>query len=68
LYGRWNIVSAMCLKANFRARPSESNKVLAHLETKRREKPGSDKKEWSKEIHGALKTFRKIDPKARFRR
>jgi len=43
-------------------------KELAYLETKRREKPGSDKKEWSKEIQGALKTFRKIDPKARFRR
>ena len=42
-------------------------KELAYLETKRREKPGSDKKEWSKEIQGALKTFRKIDPKARFR-
>jgi len=42
-------------------------KELAYLETKRREKPGSDKKEWSKEIQGALKTFRKIHPKARFR-
>jgi ribosome biogenesis GTPase / thiamine phosphate phosphatase len=42
-------------------------KELASLEARRREKPGSDKKEWSKEIQGALKTFRKIDPKARFR-
>jgi ribosome biogenesis GTPase len=42
-------------------------KELAYLETKRREKPGSDKKEWSKEIQGALKTFRNINPKARFR-
>lgn len=42
-------------------------KELAYLETKRREKPGSDKKEWSKEIQGALKTFRKVNPKARFR-
>jgi len=42
-------------------------KELAYLETKQREKPGSDKKQWSKEIHGALKTFRKINPKSRFR-
>ena len=42
-------------------------KELAFLETKRREKPGSDKKQWSKEIHGALKTFRKVNPKSRFR-
>ena len=42
-------------------------KELAYLETKKREKPGADKKEWSKEIQGALKTFRKINPKARFR-
>lgn len=42
-------------------------KELAYLETKQREKPGSDKKQWSKEIHGALKTFRKVNPKGRFR-
>jgi len=42
-------------------------KELAFLETKRKEKPGSDKKAWSREIHRAFKTFRKIDPKARFR-
>jgi ribosome biogenesis GTPase / thiamine phosphate phosphatase len=42
-------------------------KEQAYLEVKRREKPGSDKKEWSKEIRGALKTFRKVNPKARFR-
>ena len=42
-------------------------KELAFLETRQREKPGSDKKQWSKELHGALKTFRKINPKSRFR-
>lgn len=42
-------------------------KELAFLETKQREKPGADKKEWSKKIHGALKTFRKVNPKSRFR-
>jgi ribosome biogenesis GTPase len=42
-------------------------KELAFLETRQREKPGSDKKQWSKEIHGAVKTFRKINPKSRFR-
>jgi len=42
-------------------------KELAFLETKRREKPGSDKKEWAKEIHSALKTFKKVNPKSRFR-
>ncbi|MDD8026429.1 MAG: ribosome small subunit-dependent GTPase A [Acidobacteriota bacterium] len=42
-------------------------KELAFLERKRREKPGDDKKEWFKEIHGAVKTFRKINPKSRFR-
>ncbi len=42
-------------------------KELASLETRRREKPGADKKQWSKEIHGALKTFRKVNPKSRFR-
>jgi ribosome biogenesis GTPase len=42
-------------------------KELAFLEQKQREKPGSDKKAWTKEIHKAVKTFRKIDPKARFR-
>lgn len=40
---------------------------LASLESRRREKPGSDKKQWSKEIHGALKTFKKVHPKSRFR-
>lgn len=39
----------------------------AFLETKQREKPGSDKKQWSKKIHVAVKTFRKVDPKGRFR-
>ncbi|MCX6559059.1 MAG: ribosome small subunit-dependent GTPase A [Candidatus Aminicenantes bacterium] len=42
-------------------------KEQAFLETKRREKPGSDKQAWSKAIHKAVKTFNKIDPKARFR-
>jgi ribosome biogenesis GTPase len=42
-------------------------KELAFLEQKQREKPGSDKQAWSKAIHKAVKTFRKIDPKARFR-
>jgi ribosome biogenesis GTPase / thiamine phosphate phosphatase len=42
-------------------------KELAFRESKAREKPGSDKKEWSKEIHKAMKTLRKIDPKTRFR-
>ena len=42
-------------------------KELAHLEIKQREKPGSDKKQWTKEIHGAVKTFRKVNPKSRFR-
>jgi len=42
-------------------------KELASLESRQREKPGSDKKQWSKEIHRALKTFRKINPKSRFR-
>jgi len=42
-------------------------KELASLESRRREKPGSDKKQWSKEIHVALKTFRKVNPKSRFR-
>ncbi|MBN1939741.1 MAG: ribosome small subunit-dependent GTPase A [Candidatus Aminicenantes bacterium] len=42
-------------------------KELASLESRRREKPGADKKQWSKEIHGALKTFRKVNPKSRFR-
>jgi ribosome biogenesis GTPase len=40
---------------------------LASLESRQREKPGSDKKQWSKEIRGALKTYRKVDPKSRFR-
>ncbi len=42
-------------------------KELAFREAKRREKPGSDKKEWSKAIHKAFKTQRKLDPKMRFR-
>ncbi len=42
-------------------------KELAFLEQKQREKPGSDKKAWAKEIHKAVKTFNKINPKARFR-
>jgi ribosome biogenesis GTPase len=42
-------------------------KELAFLETKRKEKPGSDKKAWSKEIHRAMKGLRKIDPKTKFR-
>jgi ribosome biogenesis GTPase len=42
-------------------------KELAFRESKMREKPGSDKKEWSKAIHKAMKTLRKIDPKTRFR-
>jgi len=42
-------------------------KELASLESRRREKPGADKKQWSKEIRGALKTYRKVDPKSRFR-
>jgi len=29
--------------------------------------PGSDKKEWAKGIHSALKTFKKVNPKSRFR-
>ena len=42
-------------------------KEPAYLETKQREKPGADKKQWSKEIRGALKTFKKANPKSRFR-
>ncbi|HPL13823.1 MAG TPA: ribosome small subunit-dependent GTPase A [Candidatus Aminicenantes bacterium] len=42
-------------------------KELASLEVRRREKPGSDKKEWSQDIRSALKTFRKVNPKSRFR-
>lgn len=42
-------------------------KEQAFLETKRREKPGSDKQAWSKAIHKSMKSLRKLDPKARFR-
>jgi len=42
-------------------------KELESLAARQREKPGADKKEWSKEIHVALKTFRKVNPKSRFR-
>jgi ribosome biogenesis GTPase len=42
-------------------------KELAYLERRQREKPGDDKKAFFKEIKGALKTYRKVDPKARFR-
>ena len=42
-------------------------KELASLAARQREKPGADKKEWSKDIHSALKTFRKVNPKSRFR-
>jgi ribosome biogenesis GTPase len=42
-------------------------KELASLEARQREKPGADKKQWSKEIHKALKTFKKVNPKSRFR-
>jgi ribosome biogenesis GTPase len=42
-------------------------KELTFLKTKQQEKPGSDKKQWSKEIRGAFKTFRKVNPKSRFR-
>ena len=42
-------------------------KEQAVLETKRREKPGSDKQAWSKAIHKSMKPLRKLDPKARFR-
>lgn len=40
---------------------------LASLAARQREKPGSDKKQWSREIHSAVKTFRKVNPKSRFR-
>jgi ribosome biogenesis GTPase / thiamine phosphate phosphatase len=40
---------------------------LAALETRRQEKAGADKKQWSREIHRAMKSLRKIDPKTRFR-
>ena len=42
-------------------------KELAFRESKLKEKPGSDKKEWTKAIHKSMKTFRKLDPKTRFR-
>jgi ribosome biogenesis GTPase len=42
-------------------------KEQAFLETKLREKPGSDKQAWSKAIHRAMKSLRKVDPKTRFR-
>ncbi len=42
-------------------------KELAYLERRQREKPGDEKRAWFKEIQGALKTYRKVDPKSRFR-
>ena len=42
-------------------------KELAFRESKLKEKPGSDKKEWTKAIHKSMKTFRKLDPKTHFR-
>jgi ribosome biogenesis GTPase len=62
-----NAVAAGSLPAERYESYLKLRKELASLESRQREKPGSDKKEWSKDIHRALKTFKKVNPKSRFR-